>query len=297
MFKFFLLAALLVLFLPACSAFPSANPTPLIIVVTATPDATRAPVVTFFTPTPSPTARATQAAANETPRAVDTATLNLKPTDVKYVRAKQDINIRKGPGTNFEIVGGVYAGQTAQVTGYKSADDGWWRVVCPVDNVTDCWVSADPALTETTDAPSVAPTGTADVNIEAFTRQLATAFQNKNYDALRQMMGDPFTIGYWRSEGTTPTRDEALVLIKNWTEPANEIVIDLAGKTDQTKLLAGTNPLTMWDPKIKIAQAVYVTGLANRTETLLIIAQRADDSLYWYGMLVAGNGGFEAMNR
>ncbi len=289
--KLFLGAALLFL-LAACNAFPAANPTPFIIVVTATPEATRAPVVTFFTPTPSPTARATQAAANETPRASDSATLNLKPTDVKYVRAKQDINIRKGPGTNFEIVGGVYAGQTAQVTGYKSADDGWWRVVCPIDGVTACWVSADPALTEETDAPNVSPTKSADATVETFTRQLAAAFQSKNYDALRQMMGDPFTIGYWRSEGTTPTRDEALAQIKKWVEPANEIVIDVAGKTDQTKLLDGTNPLHMWGPNVSVAHSVYVTGLADKSEALLIIAKRADGSLYWYGMLYAGNGGF-----
>jgi hypothetical protein len=73
--------------------------------------------------------------------------------------------------------------------------------------------------------------------------------------------------------------------------------VDVAGKTDQIALLAGTNPLAMWDPNVKVVKTVYVTGLADRGEALLVIAQRLDGSLYWYAMLYAGNGGFAAMNR
>jgi uncharacterized protein YgiM (DUF1202 family) len=77
----------------------------------------------------------------------------LKPTNVQLVLAKQDINIRNGPGTKFDIIGGVFAGQTARVTGYQSADGNWWRVECPVPNVLECWVSADPGLTEAAGTP------------------------------------------------------------------------------------------------------------------------------------------------
>ncbi|MCC7161201.1 MAG: SH3 domain-containing protein [Anaerolineae bacterium] len=149
-----------------CGALPGANPTAVIIVVTATPEGTRAPVVTFFTPTPPATrvsrtpAVAGTADPNATPAPINTAAFDIQPTDVQYVLAKEDINIRNGPGTDFDIVGGVFAGNTAQVTGYKSADDKWWRVVCPVADVTDCWVSADPALTEPTTGPTATPTST-----------------------------------------------------------------------------------------------------------------------------------------
>ncbi len=298
MFKIIFLASLLFLTLTACAA--PAAPTTIIIVVTATPEAGRGQATAPTLPTVLALPSRTASITTPTTTITNTATLNLKATDVKYVLAKQDINIRKGPGTNFEIVGGVYAGQTAQVTGYKSADEQWWRVVCPIDNVTDCWVSADSALTEPTDKPKVGPTTTTttEVNVEAFTRQLATALQTKNYDALRQVMGDPFTIGYWRSEGTEPTRDEALKFLKDsWLGPANEIVIDLADKTDQSKLLDGTPPLSMWNPKIKVVKSVYVKGLNadGKGEGLLIIAQRANGSLYWYALLYAG-GGFDALN-
>jgi hypothetical protein len=277
--------------LVACAT--PAVPTPIIIVVTATPQA-GAPTPLIPPTTPSPAASATPGTA-ETPAAVDTTTVTLKPTTVKYVLAKQDINIRKGPGTEFEIVGGVYAGQTAQVTGYKSADEQWWRVVCPVDTVTDCWVSADTALTEPTDTPNTGPTATTttEVSVEGFTRQLATALQAKDYPALEAMMEDPFTIGHWRSEGTSPTRADALKLLReSWVGPASAIVVDLADKTDQSALLDGTPPLSMWDPKIKTVKSVYVKGLNadGKGEGLAVIARREDGSLYWYALLYAGGG-------
>jgi hypothetical protein len=296
MLKYLVLVSFL-LVVPACNQQTTPPPTPVIIVVTATPGTKPSALPT----TASNTQPKVTPDIAGTPSITNTATLNLKRTDVKYVRAKQDINIRKGPGTNFEIVGGVYAGQTAQVTGYKSHDDQWWRVVCPIDLGSDWWVSVDTALTDPTNAPNVGPTATTttEVNLEAYTRQLATALANKKYDSLRGMMGDPFSIGYWRSEGTQPTRDEALALVKNWFEPANDLVVDLAGKTDQIKLLDGTNPLGMWGPRVQVVKSLYVQGLSasHKDEALLIIAKRGDGSLYWYEMLFAGNGGFSALNR
>lgn len=292
-----LLVLSFLLLVPACGQQSAPGPTPVIVVVTATPNA--AQPTTLPPPSTGAQPTATPGIAG-TPVVTDTTTMNLKPTDVKFVLAKQDINIRNGPGTNFDIVGGVYAGQTAQVTGYKSADDEWWRVVCPVDSTTACWVSADAALTEPAGAPDAGPTttNTIEVNVEAFTRQLASALATKKYDVLRGMMADPFTIGYWRSEGTQPTRDEALVLVKNWVGPSTDLVVDLAGKTDQIKLLDGTNPLSMWGPNVQVVKSLYVKGLgtSHKDEALLIIAKRGDGSLYWYGMLFAGNGGFVARN-
>ncbi len=289
-----------------CSALPLPSmpsqqaplPTPIIIVITATPEAgTRPPAVTFFTPTPSrAAAEVTQTPEatgdDSTPQPADTATLNLKATDVKYILAKQDVNIRNGPGTNFEIVGGVFAGQSAQVTGFKSQDDQWWRVVCPVDGVTDCWVSADPALTEPTDAPAAQPTETAEVALEAFTRDLALTFQAKNYAGLRLLMGEPFAFGFWRSEGLEETRDAALTRLKEWMDPAQAIVVDLADKTNQSQLLEGTDPLKMWNPAVKVAKSVYAQGLGadQKGQALLVIAQRDDNSFYWYAMLYAPGG-------
>src|SRR5437868_4111031 len=111
----YILLSVLALGLAACSA---ASPTPIIIVVTATPQGNPtaqltppagATTISELTETPNP--------SQPTP-GPGTPAANLKPTTVKFVKAKQDINIRSGPSTNADIVGGVYAGQTAHVTGY-----------------------------------------------------------------------------------------------------------------------------------------------------------------------------------
>jgi uncharacterized protein YgiM (DUF1202 family) len=73
-------------------------------------------------------------------------------TDVQFVLAQQDVSIYGGPGTQYSIVGSVASGQTAKVTGV-SADNNWWRVICPDNTVGDCWVSADPAFTQPAQAP------------------------------------------------------------------------------------------------------------------------------------------------
>ncbi len=295
--RLFLCALALALGGGGCAAWQPPAPTPIIIVVTATPgaNATAAaalnPTVAFdaaFTPAP----RGTPIPVTVAPDAA--SAFPTKPTDVQYIRAKQDVNVRKGPGATFDIVGGVYAGQTVQVTGVTNADATWWRVLCPDGSRGECWVSADAELTEPASAPDAGPTPTVStaVNTETYVRALAAALQGKNFDALENMMGDPFTIGYWLSEATQPTRVQALGLIKKWVTPANDMTVDIADKTDQTKLLNGVNPLGMWDPNVKIVKSVYVKGLgeSGKDEALLLIAQRADQSLYWYGMLFAGGG-------
>jgi hypothetical protein len=78
--------------------------------------------------------------------------MNAYETNVKYVMALQDVNIRSGPGTQFGILSYIAEGQTAKVTGV-SANGNWWRVICPDDSVGSCWVSALSSLTKPTDGP------------------------------------------------------------------------------------------------------------------------------------------------
>lgn len=73
-------------------------------------------------------------------------------TAVQYVLAKDDLNVRTGPGTDYAVEGLIFSGQIAQVTG-KSADGGWWRIICTQDSSGFCWISADPELSEPTAGP------------------------------------------------------------------------------------------------------------------------------------------------
>jgi hypothetical protein len=68
-------------------------------------------------------------------------------TDIGYVRALVDVPMFSGQGKEHAVIGTIFAGQTAKVTGV-SADGVWWRVICPDDTIGSCWVSADSTMTQ-----------------------------------------------------------------------------------------------------------------------------------------------------
>ena len=76
----------------------------------------------------------------------------VSPTEVEYVMAQQDIQILAAPDATSEVIGQVFAGQVARVTGTNVAGT-WWRVLCPDGSTGSCWVSADPSLTQPAQAP------------------------------------------------------------------------------------------------------------------------------------------------
>jgi LysM repeat protein len=77
----------------------------------------------------------------------------VKPTPQQFIMALQTVRMRSGPGTQHAIIGRIFEGMTARVTGI-SADGRWWRVICPNDTVGSCWVSADQSLTRPIEAPN-----------------------------------------------------------------------------------------------------------------------------------------------
>ena len=77
---------------------------------------------------------------------------DVYPTDVEYVMAQQDVQIHSGVGGSETIVGEVFSGQIAQVTG-ANFDGKWWQIVCPDNSTGSCWVSADPSQTQPTTVP------------------------------------------------------------------------------------------------------------------------------------------------
>lgn len=77
----------------------------------------------------------------------------VKPTPQQFIMALQTVRIRRGPSTQYPIIGRLYEGMTARVTGI-SGDERWWRVICPDDTVGSCWVSADQSLTRPVEVPN-----------------------------------------------------------------------------------------------------------------------------------------------
>ena len=122
-----LLAALaLVLALSAACVAPVATPAP----PTKTPKPT-------FTPTPAwtPTTQVFPTATPVPPTATPEATATPAPTEVPptatpipapRLTANQTVNVRRGPGTNYQVIGSLSGGQSAEVTGKNPAGN-WWQ--------------------------------------------------------------------------------------------------------------------------------------------------------------------------
>jgi LysM repeat protein len=77
----------------------------------------------------------------------------VQPTPQQFIMALQTVRIRRGPGTQYTILGHLHEGMTAQVTGVSN-DDRWWRVICPDGTEGSCWVSADQSLTRPIEIPN-----------------------------------------------------------------------------------------------------------------------------------------------
>ncbi|HSL31341.1 MAG TPA: SH3 domain-containing protein [Anaerolineales bacterium] len=74
------------------------------------------------------------------------------PTGVQYVLAQRDVQVHSGPGSDHTVIGQIFGGQVARVTG-TNVFGSWWRIVCPDESAGSCWVSGDPADTQPTQAP------------------------------------------------------------------------------------------------------------------------------------------------
>jgi hypothetical protein len=127
--------SLLILIFALSRLFPAAGPGP-----TTPATATSTPGVTLnvlgstsATPAIATLVPATQEAAlTVTPTALPVATEALvsAPDSQARVVIPQDteyLNVRSGPGTSYDLLGRLNAGQSAPVTG-KSADEHWWQI-------------------------------------------------------------------------------------------------------------------------------------------------------------------------
>jgi hypothetical protein len=94
---------------------------PVVIVVTATQGPTATKFVTY-TPKPLPTFTSTPQVVNMTILA--------------------NVNCRKGPSTNYEVLASVSANTVVRAMG-RAADNGWWYVENPDNAFSGCWIRQD----------------------------------------------------------------------------------------------------------------------------------------------------------
>lgn len=144
---------------PTAIAPTPAATTPVTTVATLLPtDTVTAPVSTEVPPTDtatiSPTATAT-AVPTETPTEVSTEVPTEAPTEEPaepQMVAINNINVRSGPGTEYDVVDALDAGESAPITGQNEAGD-WWQIEVDTGNG---WVLARLVTAENaTDVPVV----------------------------------------------------------------------------------------------------------------------------------------------
>lgn len=153
--------------------------------------------------------------------------------------------------------------------------------------------------TPTTAAPSATatPTGPAEAtaapaaSLDEFINQFKLAVTARDFTALEGMMADPFTVGYWLSEGVTLSPDEAAAELGNLLPTDAQIVWADAG-TDLTQMLQGQPPAAFLGPGREVAAALlsYGWGEDAAGEAIQFITQRPDGGYQWELMLYSGFG-------
>lgn len=94
------------------------------------------------TATPAPGAPVTPVGATVTPVLPrPTPTLIPPPSDVAQLTATTNLNVRGGPGTQYEILGVLLYGQQAEIIG-RNSDATWWQIKFPGASQGMGWVAA-----------------------------------------------------------------------------------------------------------------------------------------------------------
>lgn len=120
---------------------------------------------------------------------------------------------------------------------------------------------------------------------------LAEALTAGDYAALEGLMGDSLTIGYWRSEGQVLTPAEVIEVLRLNLLPnpgAVSFIRDQAHFPD----LGGVDPASAFGPDVQIVDLVYSQGwgVDGLGEAILAIAEDADGSQYWRGIIYSFAG-------
>src|SRR5688572_14110391 len=111
-----------------------------------------------------------------------------------------------------------------------------------------------------------------------FEQTLVEALNDRNYDLLETFMGDPFIIGYWLSEGTSQSPEEAIEQLRlNLLNSSSPITAD---PDKDLAALLGVDPVTIVGPEaVEVEVSPLFTsgwGPEGKDEAILFIAKRPD---------------------
>jgi hypothetical protein len=115
--------------------------------------------------------------------------------------------------------------------------------------------------------------------------------RSRNVAALPSWMADPFTIGYWGSEGRTDTPFgiiEELQTSRLPQDPSSSMTF--TADREAFPHLAGMPVEVMFGPDDDVALVIYSEGwgLDGKGAALLYFAEDAEGKLYWHAMVYSG---------
>jgi hypothetical protein len=100
-------------------------------------------------------------------------------------------------------------------------------------------------------------------DLDAFSEQLARALEGRDFDALRSIMRERFSIPTWNSQQLEFTSKDALQRLRQDALAAGVSPAVVFG-ADVPTLLEGADPLASRGPVANTVRALYVTGLGMR---------------------------------
>lgn len=128
-------------------------------------------------------------------------------------------------------------------------------------------------------------------HIPASVDSLRAALAVRDYRGLEALMGDGFVLGLYRSEAMTLDPIAARTALETqYLPPADHEVV---ATDDRNAFPAIDPPLeTMFDPALIVSQLMFSHGWGadGRGEAVLVLAERADGTVYWHGMVLAPEG-------
>jgi hypothetical protein len=111
--------------------------------------------------------------------------------------------------------------------------------------------------------------------------------RSRNLSALHSFMADPFTIGYWGSEGRTASPPEITAELAEHRLPA-DAASSLTFTTDRSLFppLAGQPPETLFGPGLNVSKLIYSEGWGpdGAGSALLYIVQNESGEFTWHAM-------------
>jgi hypothetical protein len=125
--------------------------------------------------------------------------------------------------------------------------------------------------------------------VEAIACNIQDGLRSRNISALLGYMVDPFTIGYWQSEGVQYTPSEFINLLPdlyNFNDPGYTPRLTFTADRSQFPDLEGVVLEDMFGPDVNIVLVVYSEGwgMDGQGGSLLFFTQNEDGSHSWHGM-------------